>query len=809
MLVSNTSATFAYRKIVIVSIVVLVCAAMISGILYMTVPSVRAQLSSGPTTPSGSTIVDLMEEGLAEGLYPTGVTGDKTPAGNHIKIANAWQGDPHWTLDGIQRPPGDSALTCQWMWKGRSSDGTRYPSSTSAYYPASGAAQPAQIITEEFPRVGTSALGAGFIRNGTYDTNAGRLAGVQTPNPHSSASDGRSVWDVLHPNSRWIGQNSWGVNTTQNSCEDPTLHKQSDIEASNIYIFKPTGGFTLDDSVDLSRVTLYMRGYVDNAIKVYINGVQIPLKIITAPGADDPYSLGWVAPGFSSDAKPVETQQLGASASSILKKGDGRVNDLEIRVASTYGFTGLMIPDITLNMEVPPEYNLVPLVSDLPQFIDLPQDITATRSVANAGDTANTNNTWQSKRVIVKQAGVTMPVLSYSPGSATDACTYLQSIAGGGSACSSIDSGSTGAINPGSSYGAGTTNQLIDDDLTAGNQVCITMSVRNRASSSTEWAHSIKCTLVGKKPKVQVLGGDVMVGRGIPNESSFLATSKIQTSLTPKNNGLFGSWSEYSALAPSRIANFASGAGLSGDNGGVAGSGQADWSKLTFANTSPAISPAPGSCHSSANKFGCYVPLDTIMPDIATKIYQKTQAEAAYPSNSVNLSSFAGSVVKRSGTSFLTINASAAGATLAPGREVIVYAPEATVRINGNIRYTDSPITVDQIPQLIIVAKNIHISQNVTNLDAWLVSSGSINTCYEHATGSLNSNLCSQQLTVNGPVLTDKLFLRRTAGSGTGVASGEPAERFNLRADAYIWANKYAQAGIYRSGQYKELPPRF
>ena len=64
MLVSNTSATFAYRKIVIVSIVVLVCAAMISGILYMTVPSVRAQLSSGPTTPSGSTIVDLMEEGL-------------------------------------------------------------------------------------------------------------------------------------------------------------------------------------------------------------------------------------------------------------------------------------------------------------------------------------------------------------------------------------------------------------------------------------------------------------------------------------------------------------------------------------------------------------------------------------------------------------------------------------------------------------------------------------------------------------------------------------------------------------------------
>ena len=171
-----------------------------------------------------------------------------------------------------------------------------------------------------------------------------------------------------------------------------------------------------------------------------------------------------------------------------------------------------------------------------------------------------------------------------------------------------------------------------------------------------------------------------------------------------------------------------------------------------------------------------------------------------------------------------------------------------------------------QLPQILIFAKNVKISEDVTRIDAWLiVDEGEINTCdgfrpnsydgtrafYATTSGnypdnrvvssnapnadlSTNRAKCYKTLVVNGPIFASSLKLYRTAGNyhgagsyadydvrgrsigGTGgdddptKGSIAPAEIFNLRADAYIWAynqaERYSEAVVTYT---RELAPRY
>jgi hypothetical protein len=72
---------------------------------------------------------------------------------------------------------------------------------------------------------------------------------------------------------------------------------------------------------------------------------------------------------------------------------------------------------------------------------------------------------------------------------------------------------------------------------------------------------------------------------------------------------------------------------------------------------------------------------------------------------------------------------------------------------------------------------------------------------------NLSSNECSQPLTINGPVIASRLFLRRTAGSDLG-GYGNPAEVINLRPDSYLWAQAMTTSrGIYTTTALREVPP--
>jgi hypothetical protein len=153
-----------------------------------------------------------------------------------------------------------------------------------------------------------------------------------------------------------------------------------------------------------------------------------------------------------------------------------------------------------------------------------------------------------------------------------------------------------------------------------------------------------------------------------------------------------------------------------------------------------------------------------------------------------------------------------------PGKWVIINAPDADVRISSDIRYTDAMLnSPSDIPQLVIIARNIVIADNVENIDAWLFAKGTgtngvINTCdsgVSEPTG-LTSSICATKLTINGPVVANRLLLYRTHGSGVGADSGTPSEIFNLRPDTYMWASSFSGVGSKaRTVITTELPPRF
>jgi hypothetical protein len=323
------------------------------------------------------------------------------------------------------------------------------------------------------------------------------------------------------------------------------------------------------------------------------------------------------------------------------------------------------------------------------------------------------------------------------------------------------------------------------DDIPAGTKVCFVSSVsKPTPASSPVWRHSsMVCMTVSKKPKVQVWGGDV-ASRGRIETST-----NIQTVDGTKKT--FGSWVEYGAFSVGPNMRFASASGTNNQPN----DSQAAWSKLTFANKNAA----------GADAFGNYTTLTNFRPAPAVAAYfGSIQNKQAIGSSSVDLASLAfntGDPIQVHTANNLTIT----GGSIPAGKSVVVIT-SGTVNIEGNITYSDGPLnSLKDIPQVVIISKDINIRDSVTNVDSWLVASGAINTC-NNFTGNLTTAKCGAILAVNGPVVTNKLILNRTGGTSIG----DPAERFNLRPDAYLWAQLQASGGNKAQTVYSvELPPRF
>lgn len=435
------------------------------------------------------------------------------------------------------------------------------------------------------------------------------------------------------------------------------------------------------------------------------------------------------------------------------------------------------------------DYSLFPSVStNVGRVIEADSLFNVTPQVRNdsysgSHHTHSASTQWRLTQMVIPAGS---PVPTDSGNSLRDPCNFFGVYSGCSSTNASVFDTNINVM-PSSPFNSG--------DSAAGTHICFALSVYPRwgldKTFSLEWNHSAPvCLVVGKKPKVQIWGGDLWAG------------NIVDTSTSKKSGNTFGSWIEYGIFAKGNIAGAASGAAYA--SGGAVTFCNA--SKLSFTNT-PCTDDIVGNYNNAKS-----------IPDVA----------ASFPVNASDPTRNLGSNIDLStpslqgiytATGAVTITGGGGGKFIKKEQWIVINAPEANITITGDIYYTHSTLhSTSEIPQVVIIAKNITINSDVTNVDAWLIAkNGRIDTC--NTKSGLTIYTCGSELTVNGPVMANQLYLYRTAGSGLGSASsldgqnhsGDPAEVFNLRADAYLWAAARASVvdGRAQTVYTTELPPRF
>ena len=374
------------------------------------------------------------------------------------------------------------------------------------------------------------------------------------------------------------------------------------------------------------------------------------------------------------------------------------------------------------------------------------------------------------------------------------------------------------------------------------------------------------CVTLAKKPNFQVLGGGFYTNGAIKTAISEKAVGGGLGAYPSAETRSYGSWDEFGVLAAGKVLGFGSGAAMGYEEGynfnlprggimnayytfiGPTGpnsvvSGISNISHMTIANDKN----GPGN--SGISRIGSAVLArlkarfrDTIIRNSSNTITSLTSNETSaknylglsqlYHQGDISLSAMnstanfyqfdrGGNLIARSNTT---------GEKL---MNTLAMYVDGTLTIDRNINIAHETYNaVDDFPQVLIFAKKINITSNVTNIDAWLIldedyGDNQIDTCSDnHYPNALS---CNETLTITGPVFARKLILNRTAGSHTGggragahplqtgptgtyYAEGSihPAEIFTLRADAYFWAYRQSLSGGQAYMVYsREIAPRY
>lgn len=435
---------------------------------------------------------------------------------------------------------------------------------------------------------------------------------------------------------------------------------------------------------------------------------------------------------------------------------------------------GTLDTDLYISIVLRYNYILAPRISTSPSLLrEGDGNIQVTADVDNTGKTASDDVNWSVTRFIVA------PGRNYSKsGSANAPCTQFSGYVGG--SCTEVKNGTTKFAKGNKTVARFTDN--LPSVPSPGSKVCYVTSVDKSSSASPTWKHSsVSCSTIERVPFVQVLGNDLRVG-------STLSGANVAAGATSLVFNNAGSWVEYGILAPGNVSNIASESGANGGNGGT----QSSWSKLTFAN-----SGVPAGCSSG---YGCFTGASNMgkIPDVSTFVKTASHNGAALNydrgSASFNASDIPGFI---------------SGADLSSFSQSASVTTTGTITIDKDITYnSNSLLNANAIPQLILIANNINITGNVKHIDAWLIATGTINTCSDVAQTALRSGNCSNQLAVNGAIMANQLLLDRTYYNPSKPA--ETAESLNLRGDSYIWASNIAhQNGQWQTVYSTDLPPRY
>ncbi|MDQ5932328.1 MAG: hypothetical protein QG649_413 [Patescibacteria group bacterium] len=424
----------------------------------------------------------------------------------------------------------------------------------------------------------------------------------------------------------------------------------------------------------------------------------------------------------------------------------------------------------------PCKYSLRPTVSVDPNlFVYYPElRVDASIQKTDLGPVTE-NHTWELLAVRYQGEPSTRDLTNSKVGDGTNPCDVLPSgylsgtcmsvrtLTYPGQASTEVD-----PYNTGGPYAVGT-------------RLCFFARIQNPTyleDDNDQWHYSdLDCSISAKKPRAQFRGSDLRVTGNISSGSYLVQGTN------------FGSWAEYGMFLSGVNSMAASGGALK--NGSTASVDA--WNQLTFANRDSVGNPSYGYfglLPGASSAYGYF----TGLPRSADSLNAATIPNGVY-----NVGGSVGNTLAR------LPEAKGGG---------VVLIRDGNFTISDNIIVDNAGRTsAREITQVVIVANNIMIDEDVTRVDAWLVtpSTGSITTC-PVAFSNLNAGECNQKLTVNGAIHTGKLYLRRTAGANPPGADQlkEPAEVFNLRPDAQLWAYTYANKADYAQTDYiQELPPRY
>lgn len=375
-----------------------------------------------------------------------------------------------------------------------------------------------------------------------------------------------------------------------------------------------------------------------------------------------------------------------------------------------------------------------------------------------------------------------------------------------------------------------------DSDLSVGDKICLVSEInfvnsKNNGgynskdgllndSDSNSWysqnsklwyATAASCEVVTVRPTTQIWGGDISAAGDVEATVTGVNERELEEGKLGALN-TFGSWVDYGLTSNGKIKNFSSGSAIAT---GVNTYSPCVISPLTISNANCATelggAGIPASSTFADRIVARYKGMSTMPYATATYLSEGSTEVAFYSLPEIN------------NTGELIVNSFEKG----------------NVLLSGNIISDPNRIyeKASDIPQNIIIVENgdLYISENVTEIDAWLVvPNGTIHTCvgmesgnkikfYNIGDDTFSSDVCSNQLIVRGPVVAKNIIPLRTATQTSLLATPSSdsnanreriksyAERFVLPYSSYIWSYSEAtdKSGSIDTVYTRELAPRF
>ena len=363
------------------------------------------------------------------------------------------------------------------------------------------------------------------------------------------------------------------------------------------------------------------------------------------------------------------------------------------------------------------------------------------------------------------------------------------------------------------------------------------------------------CFTVAKRPSFAVINGDTYAQRYISAR-----VSKYPTDGDRNKMRIYGSWTEYGAIAGMSIKGLATGATLWGGSNIVANSPDKNlnciYSSLTFSNNGCAsgnLGTLAIDTTASSNPKNLTEQLRTrftrsnaeterpvILTAGATTTALANSGTCEWNGDGYSRNPTDGRFDCIGDTGVKYVHAENTGATtvsiqsqfcLSKGNpdnnHTTVFHSNGTLVIGANVLYgsgsgcaPETYTSIAEVPQYIFAAKKIVIKEDVTHIDGWLIADEII-TCdpaddWEGSVSvnEINTKNCTKQLTVNGTVMTKSLKLYRTHGAGfeggSTIKLASPAEVFTMGPESYFWSFSQAQRFSQATTTYaRELAPRY